>query len=569
MARVFLQKLLTSERKLLNRGHSGEVQSILDQPNSQADNTTNILRENSNLSIKTGQPQKAIDCLDRIPDKDDAGFVSFDDEMTQADFEYLELQTREATEEEFQIDEMEILKPRPLLSLNRTAVILTPKKTEDSDYLYKPGGVPITVRNTKGQEYKYLAEKIKTDNSESSPSEEYTADENSTEPSLIDNTTIIPLCSVIPTVSSIETGIDSPIVQEKSISILPFLGDTPPQDVDANFGLETEMYTDMYEGIFDRSELSDLTDDNESLWIDHLIEPVIDLTYDLFAIDAQDDFQIETDVSDYGEVQVSDDELFDQIDHELWDDLEEAKQELEEAEKLRTEDTNIITRLRRAKQIAVDVIIQCEWTEKNIDFLTQVFFENGWGATRSALIREINLGATPEELQVAHELRHIWKCCDRYWITFSTLNTFSQVTQAIYRHMSWLQALKIIRVFNGIPCIEEIEVFLDDEFEYWYQHPILRRTHPAFIKYLCYYRTSELDSNLHAAEPRNFGLSSAYDDLNSTELINPNSDYMEKLKALGIDLTSRLMPQRACPATINPDVFSPKEIPNTISEDER
>ncbi|WP_421182177.1 tetratricopeptide repeat protein [Aeromonas enteropelogenes] len=192
-----------------------------------------------------------------------------------------------------------------------------------------------------------------------------------------------------------------------------------------------------------------------------------------------------------------------------------------------------LSRWERAQQVAVEVIYSTNWSGKNLDFLTDVFFESGWGSTRVTLEKEILSGTTIDELKLARDFKEIWKNCDRYWITMSKLGSINQTTDAAYKQMSWSQALKIIRCFNWLPSIEELEVFLDDEFEYWYQHSLMRRVFPIFMKYLCYYRTKSgisLDFELGPYQPF-----IADDPLDKGDFINCNSENYQKLSAMGID----------------------------------
>ncbi|TKF12843.1 hypothetical protein FCV66_15295 [Enterovibrio norvegicus] len=192
-----------------------------------------------------------------------------------------------------------------------------------------------------------------------------------------------------------------------------------------------------------------------------------------------------------------------------------------------------LTHWERAQQVAVEVIYSTNWSGKHLAFLTDVFFENGWSAARVTMEKEIRSGTTIDELMLARDFKEIWKNCDRYWITLSKLGPYAQVTEATHRHMSWAQALKIIRCFNWLPSIEELEVFLEDEFEYWYQHALMRRVFPVFMKYLCYYRaknTPYMDFELGA-----YGPEQSDDPMDNGDLINCNSEYRQRLSHAGLD----------------------------------
>lgn len=199
-----------------------------------------------------------------------------------------------------------------------------------------------------------------------------------------------------------------------------------------------------------------------------------------------------------------------------------------------------LTRWERAQQVAIDVIYLTNSSDKHLDFLTDVFFENGWGMARKTIEREIRSGTSFDELILAWDFKEIWKNCDRYWIAFNKIGPTAHVTEAIYRSMSWVQALRIIRCFNWLPSIEELEVFLDDEFEYWYQHTLMRALYPSFMKYLCYHRaqnTSYMDFELGP-----YDLLQHDDPMDKGDFINCNSEYRQRLYKMGLDSVAAFMP---------------------------
>jgi hypothetical protein len=160
-----------------------------------------------------------------------------------------------------------------------------------------------------------------------------------------------------------------------------------------------------------------------------------------------------------------------------------------------------VSRIERAKQIAVDVIQSYDWGIQNIGLLQQVFYENGWAACRVAIEHELVRGLTPDELELAIFVRRLWTENQQYWISFIhvTSNLPGQETRAAYKCMSWREALRIIRVFNQLPSEEEIQLFIDDIYDDWYCSPIAQRQYKAFIRYLKY-RTGSVRHTLPASE---------------------------------------------------------------------
>lgn len=196
-----------------------------------------------------------------------------------------------------------------------------------------------------------------------------------------------------------------------------------------------------------------------------------------------------------------------------------------------------LTRIERAKQIAVDVIQAYEWGFKNLGLLQQVFYENGWGACRVAIERELMRGLTPDELELAIFVRKLWTENQQYWISFiHTSNQPLQETRAAYKCMSWRESLRIIRVFNQLPCEEEVQLFIDNIYDDWYCSPILQRQYKSFIRYLKY-RTGSVRHTLPADEW--FSFLTPYED---DSLIELPRDYIKRAKGVsnpidqGIDL---------------------------------
>ncbi|EPA8650685.1 hypothetical protein ACQ7RL_000090 [Photobacterium damselae] len=199
-----------------------------------------------------------------------------------------------------------------------------------------------------------------------------------------------------------------------------------------------------------------------------------------------------------------------------------------------------LTRWERAQQVAVEVIYSTNCSGKHLAFLTDVFYENGWGAAKITIEKEVRSGTTFDELMLAWDFKEVWKNCDRYWITLSKLGPYAHVTEATHRHMSWAQALKIIRCFNWLPSIDELEVFLDDEFEYWYQHTVMRRIYPVFMKYLCYYRAKSTPYMNFELGP--YCEQQNDDPMDNGDFINCNSEYRQRLSDAGLDSITATKP---------------------------
>jgi hypothetical protein len=61
--------------------------------------------------------------------------------------------------------------------------------------------------------------------------------------------------------------------------------------------------------------------------------------------------------------------------------------------------------------------------------------------------------------------------------------------------LSWNQAFKIVLAFDGTPTVEEIELFLDEQFEFWKAHPTLQREFKSFQDFLLCVSSQTRDSH--------------------------------------------------------------------------
>lgn len=201
-----------------------------------------------------------------------------------------------------------------------------------------------------------------------------------------------------------------------------------------------------------------------------------------------------------------------------------------------------------------------------LPLVQQIFVMNGWGATRLALEREIDKGMSPDELILAAHVKALWAENDYYWIAYDR-NGSSNLSQYV---MSWPTALMLIRAFESLPQIEEIEQFIESLFEYWYDRSSLRRAFRSFNRFL-WFRICNLPGCLPASLPFNFCSPhelpvEEYSDLGISDLLV--IEQTTKLRAYGVFQTKH--PQEpSCYASDKPipvDAYSmatqtSKEIP--------
>lgn len=158
-----------------------------------------------------------------------------------------------------------------------------------------------------------------------------------------------------------------------------------------------------------------------------------------------------------------------------------------------------LSREDRALQKAAELIGKANWPLSTLSLVQQIFVMSGWGATRLALEREIEKGLTPQELILAAHIKVIWAENDIYWIAFDRTGS----SRLSYYVLSWPTALLIVRSFESLPQVEEIEVFLENLFASWYENSTLRRAFKAFARYL-WFRFANLEGCLPASQHFDF-----------------------------------------------------------------
>ncbi len=172
----------------------------------------------------------------------------------------------------------------------------------------------------------------------------------------------------------------------------------------------------------------------------------------------------------------------------------------EDAVKSPSDQLDSLSREDRALQKAVELIGKANWAHSALPLIQQIFVMSGWGATRLALEREIDKGLTPGELILAAHIKVIWAGNDIYWISFDKTGS----SRLSHHVLSWPTALLIVRSFQSLPQIEEVEVFLEQLFASWYENMTLRRVFKAFARYL-WFRFSNLEGCLPPDLPFDFG----------------------------------------------------------------
>lgn len=282
--------------------------------------------------------------------------------------------------------------------------------------------------------------------------------------------------SLLPTTSSAPEVPASPSQTHDEIS------DENDEDEDypahTELALNTPTSPEPNSGLEDQEDPIDLDHDLQGLSIYELgAEQEEDIP------DVVDDFRDLDD--DYAAYAFDPDEVFDSEDPEADDKADGL------ADKLSRED--------RALQKAAELIGRANWSISTLPLVQQIFVMSGWGATRLALEREIDKGLTPDELILAAHIKVIWAENDIYWIAFDKTGS----SRLSHQVLSWPTALLIVRSFESLPQVEEIEVFLESLFATWYENNSLRRAFRAFARYL-WFRFANLQGCLPASQHFDF-----------------------------------------------------------------
>jgi len=174
----------------------------------------------------------------------------------------------------------------------------------------------------------------------------------------------------------------------------------------------------------------------------------------------------------------------DEFDDDLTD--QDLLDEVLPAEGLDQDENEHISQYLRACQRAAEFIRKNHWDDSYLHVLAEVLNTRGYGAILTHLQRHADDGMVPEEFQLAIQLKAFWSQNRMLWIAFYR-NGGSDST---YRVLSWAQCLRIIGMLGtsmgGIPQIEEVEKFIEDLFDEWYEDDGLRRYFKSFSKYLNY-----------------------------------------------------------------------------------
>ena len=145
----------------------------------------------------------------------------------------------------------------------------------------------------------------------------------------------------------------------------------------------------------------------------------------------------------------------------------------------------------RAEQVATELGLRFGWDSSEIQLLTELFDVRYWGSTRSAIERLLTIGATPDEIEVAIQLREFWNDRSEFGIDLGRVSWWAPNSSSsyapIHRTLSWPAALRLVRVTTALPDIAEMGRFLDDLYAAWYCSGRLRHAFCSFNYYFLHW----------------------------------------------------------------------------------
>lgn len=143
----------------------------------------------------------------------------------------------------------------------------------------------------------------------------------------------------------------------------------------------------------------------------------------------------------------------------------------------------------KAKLMAYEVADEIgDTSSRLVSVLNRIFRLSPYPATRKSLVREIQRGATPDDLEAAVEVRTIWQNHPEFANSFrygrDDKGEGWRKTEQARRMLSWPAALAVVQAFWSYPCHEEIERIIEEIFEDWWESEARRRRFPEFRLYL-------------------------------------------------------------------------------------
>ena len=138
---------------------------------------------------------------------------------------------------------------------------------------------------------------------------------------------------------------------------------------------------------------------------------------------------------------------------------------------------NKLSRSERALQYAIDLAESKGWNEHDATILWSIFNAFNYTSTRYRIEELIDLGAQPNELALAAEIRIAWRSDVRYHANLRGKPEFLHSTPSI----SWKYAHLISKSYEDI---DHVISFLDTAYERWWNEEKLQGLNLSFAEYV-------------------------------------------------------------------------------------
>jgi hypothetical protein len=149
-----------------------------------------------------------------------------------------------------------------------------------------------------------------------------------------------------------------------------------------------------------------------------------------------------------------------------------------------------VGRANRALQVAMELGNTFNLSRQEVQAIAVIFDENGWSACKKAICRELDLGTTVAQLELAAAIKEIWL---EHYEFYS-----GQATN--YRIISWKTALKLANSFSGYPVPDEVAQLLVHLHHHWRTDNIQHRMSYSFNEYLIAYLDRVIEGFEYAPE---------------------------------------------------------------------
>lgn len=204
----------------------------------------------------------------------------------------------------------------------------------------------------------------------------------------------------------------------------------------------------------------------------------------LEAVAASFQIQSRTVLPDWYDLSVEENDEKEQIE-EITDNWDWQEEEDEYGEWFQILPDDIFTQEDYARRTAYELLDDFGWPQRYLAFLTDIFLKPRSGATKTALYRAVERNIPPELIICAYELKKYWEQNACWHISMLGINSYTgQHTHATHWFLSWPQAFKVLSCFEGIPCLEEVIVRLEDLYDFWFCSNYWRQECKTFIDFV-------------------------------------------------------------------------------------